>query len=267
MRASRVSGGAGAWLRAACLLAVSVQLACAAIQPARPPREIRLEQPLFQDLAIRGLAYRDERVAARRSELGAAEPVESPGPGSLVRRNKGSAVVIETYDSDELLRALQFALEDSGVARRVVPESRFAIDGVLLRAEPDTGIAQIARNIATGASMLWLAGSPFVGSVEAQVQLRVYVDGELSRTYQSSGRVNWQLSYQSAETIAQIKQRAKLEAARLAVRDTVVSIAQSPPADLDRPLPPFPSLKVPAGRSAPGTRPERKGERGGGESR
>jgi hypothetical protein len=231
-------------------------LACASVEPVLPASEAQLSEPLFQDLSIRGLNYRDERVAARKADSGyGVEPVNVGG--TVVRRNtKGSSVVFEAYDSDELLRTLQFALEDTGIARRIVPTSRASIDGVVLRAEPTTSLRRILWNVLNGGSLLWIAGGPFVGSVEAEVQLRVYIDGELSQKYQAIGQVNWMLSYQNPETIPQIKQRAQLEAARFAVREAVASIARNPPVDLARPLPPFPTVRCGVDKPERGAAPD-----------
>jgi hypothetical protein len=218
-------------------LFASLVLGCAGASPAfkAPPIEPR-ERPIFDAISIHGLVVRDERVASRTTAVGQSFGTAAAwGPGGTVTATGrgtaiGTSVTLEAFDSPALLRALQLSLEDSRIARRILPEStRFAIDGVFIRNEGATGAGGILWNVVNAGTLLMLFGGPFVGSVEIEVQLRVYDNGELLRTYPGIGRGNWWAIYQLINTIPQGKREAAIEAGQIAVGDAVARLAADPP--------------------------------------
>jgi hypothetical protein len=223
--------------RAELALLATLLMACAGASPAfKAPQIATLESPIFDAVSIHGLIVRDERVASRTTAVGqsfgSATAWGSGGTASATGQATaiGTAVTLEAFDNPALLRALQISLEDSRIARRILPEStRFAIDGLLVRNEGATGAGRILWNVVNAGTLLMLFGGPFLGSVEVEVQLRVYDNGELVRTYPGVGCGNWWAVYQLINTIPQGKREAAIEAGQVAVIDAVARLAADPP--------------------------------------
>lgn len=212
---------------------------CVSITPASTPARERAERPAFDAVSLSGLSLRDERIASRTEgsafsygssyATGHVGDLWGSAAGSSFGSAFGSTRTYEAFDNSELQKRLRLALEGSGVARRVLPEAPLRIEGVF-GGQPDTGVGRIIFNVLN--TFPFFATFPYLGSTEATVQLRLYHNDELLRTWVGTGRSNWSkfLGFTPLPSISseldQVRRRSMILAGHLAVDDAVGQIAR-----------------------------------------
>jgi hypothetical protein len=224
----------------ACVLLAPL-IACVSVSPAYRPVLDPLAAPVFEDVTVSGLVFRDERVKERTSSVGYATASSSGtatatspygtahghSSGSAYGTAVGASVKHETFDNYGLQDSLRRAIEDARLARRVVPEAPIRIEGVVLEAKAATGAGRILWNIFNSVTLLMLFGGPYLGSAEATVELRLYDNQELVAKYYGKGRGNWRAWYYGGlYTIPQGRHGAQVAAASVAVIEAVNNMAK-----------------------------------------
>lgn len=174
------------------LLATS-GLACASASPVTTKRLSSVDHPIFRDVAISGLVYRDERIAGRTQSTGVMVGAATGSRYSALSTASatGQSVAFESFDNDSLQAAFKRMLEDSRIARRVVQVNTVRIEGLIKRTDPSTGALRIIWNVFNAVSLLGLFASPYLGTYDAEIQLRVYDNEEMIGTYDGFGRAKW----------------------------------------------------------------------------
>lgn len=153
--------------------------------------------PLFESISIEGLVTRERRVAGRSSTRTAGfgtASVTNPyahqvSTTHINTTDYHSTTHYEYYDSDQLRQQVQRLIEDRRIARRVSSDSGVRIVGRVSRGA-DTGAGRITWNVLNCFGPC-LVGLPFLGSVTAEVELRVYRDDVCLGTYRGSGSATW----------------------------------------------------------------------------
>ncbi len=112
----------------------------------------------------------------------------------------------------------------------LVAKAPILIEGAITRVAPSTSPGRLAWNVLNTVSLLAFAGGPYLGSAQVEVQLRVYRNKELLRTYNGSGEAFWRAHFRPRDTVATGKRAATLSAAHVAIIDAVSHMAADPPA-------------------------------------
>lgn len=225
-------------LAAAAVAAASV--ACGTVTPGPAPEIPRLAQPLLGDVTLTGLVFEEFRAAGYSTSVSSgtgavyvpgtnAQPVQTH---TINTTDVATTTHMERFDDDSIQEELRFALEDQGVVRRFVPNARLHIQGRRVSGGATTGIGKIVWNVFDAVTLLSLVpGLPFLGDQEAQVELRVYYDGALVRTYRGTGSASWtKNAWGVVVELPPLKRNALSVATRGAVREAVVAMIESPPA-------------------------------------
>jgi hypothetical protein len=221
------------------LFALPVALACGTVTPG-PGREIpSLGRPLLGDVTLVGLVFERTREAGRSTSTHHgthqvyANPYTSPGvaPATVNTTHTSTTLHYERYDDDSIREALRYALEEKRVVRRFVPDARLRIEGRRVGGGASTGAGQMLWNVVNGVTLLSvLPGLPFLGSQEAEVELRVYWDDALVRSYRARGSASWSKNmWGIAVTLGSLRSQALHTASAVAARNAVVALVEDPP--------------------------------------
>jgi len=208
---------------------------CASVNPG-PLAEVPVyPKPVVEEISISGLTFRDERLAGRSVSSGVVTgstidtaTIEGPS-GTATRSTVGTlgshTETFETFENSELEGLLRTLIEDSKIARRVVPETALTVRGVILETNASTGPGKILWNILNTVSLLFFFGSPYLGTADATVQLRVYDAGEVVQRIEGHGTASWRLpGFGLMYTIGPTKRQAQIMAAGVATRDAVARL-------------------------------------------
>jgi hypothetical protein len=222
-------------------LILSLAVACGTVTPG-PGREIpTLPRPLLGDVTLVGLVFDGIREAGRSTHLstgrGSVYSVAGSGAnqvtatGTLNTTQVSTTTQMERYDDDSIQVALRYALEEKRVVRRFVPDGRLRIEGRRVSGGASTGAGQMLWNVVNGVTLLGLLpGLPFLGSQEAEVELRVYYDDELIRAYRGHGDASWRKNMWGIAIVLNQYRTATLNAASaVAARNAVVALIEDPP--------------------------------------
>ena len=227
-------------LRLVVALPLLLLASCAFVHEGRRPEVAPLARPLFEEVSLEGLVYRDERVAARASTSihsrrtgdasGYVSGPEGTAYGSLHAREQvvsgGSTVVYEAFDNDELSVVARRLLEDARIARRVVMVSDLRIEGYVDDVDASTGVLRTAWNVLDVVSFLALYGVPLTGSSEASVELRVYFQDELIGRYPGRGEASWTASF---FLMGGARRESRAAACEQALRHALAELVRRPP--------------------------------------
>lgn len=200
---------------------------CATVKPASTPRRVVNEKPLLSDVSISGLIIRDQRVAVRAESTGFGSAMasysgkHSSAIGSGIASGRNQSVVWEAYDNPILQEALKHAIENSHLAKKVVNDSDVSIEGNVLGIHPSTGFGKVSWNVFNTVSLLLMFGSPYLGSIDAEVELRLYEDGQLLAKSRGHGTADWLQHGYDNGWFWSIKNQAGILAGQLAVEDAV----------------------------------------------
>lgn len=227
-------------LRIAALAALAAtSIACGTVTPGPAPEIPRLVRPLLGDVTLTGLVFEDFRAAGYSTSVSSGvgslyTPGTSTTPGTTHTINTTDVATtthMERYDDASIQEELRFALEDQGVVRRFVPNARLHIQGRRVAGRATTGFGKMLWNALDGITLLSLVpGLPFLGDQAAEVELRVYWDGALVRSYRGEGTASWRKNaWGVAVELPGVKRSALAVATRGAVRDAVVAMIASPP--------------------------------------
>jgi hypothetical protein len=213
-------------------------LGCVSITPASTPILHRASRPAIDAVSVAGLTFRDEQMTKRtegsavaygssaaRANVGG---IRGSATGSSIGTAAASSRSYESFENRELQRGLRLALEESGIARRVIADAPFRVEG-LFQGEADTGAGRIIFNVFN--SIPLFGTLPYLGSTRATVQLRLYHEDELLGTWIGTGRSNWSKSLfftpglELSSTLAEVRNQSILLATQLAVQDAVARMA------------------------------------------
>jgi hypothetical protein len=229
--------------RAAILLfTLGFATACGTITPG-PSRAIpALERPVLGDVTLVGLVFENWRAAGETTRVttgtgNATATTSGYGTNALTTTGTANATQVSTttqmerYDDDSIQVALRYALEDRHVVRRFVPNSRLRIEGRRTSGGAATGAGTIAWDFVNAVTMLsFVPGLPFFGSQEADIELRVYYDDALLRSYHGHGTASWSKNgWGILRVIGDLRQSALNAASAVAARDAVVALIDDPP--------------------------------------
>jgi hypothetical protein len=223
------------------LLTLGFATACGTITPG-PGREIpALGRPVLGDVTLVGLVFESYREAGSNTSVttstGNAMATSGYGANAVTSTGTGYATEVTTstqlerYDDDSLQVALRYALEDRHVVRRFVPNSRLRIEGRRVRGGASTGAGEMAWNFVNAVSFLgFVPGLPFFGSQEADIELRVYYDDELLRSYQGRGSASWSKNaWGIFHVVGGLRRSALNAASAVAAYDAVAALIEDPP--------------------------------------
>lgn len=211
-----------------CLCVVVLCLAgCATVKPATIPRLDVSKSPVYPEISINGLIIRDERVALRSdstsfgSAMASYSGSHSSAFGSGLASGRNQSLVYEAYDNPILQETLKHAIENSRFAGRVVENSAVSIDGNVLAIHPSTNFGKMSWNVFNTVSLLLMFGSPYMGSVDAEIELRLYDKGQLLTTSRGNGTADWLQHGYDNTWFRGIKNQAGILAGQLAVEDAL----------------------------------------------
>jgi hypothetical protein len=223
------------------LFTLCIATACGTVTPGAGRAIPELQRPVLGDVTLVGLVFEGYREAgsSTRVTTGTGNATVTSGYGSNPYTTTGTAnstevtttTQMERYDDDSLQVALRYALEDRHVVRRFVPDSKLRIEGRRIGGGASTGAGKILWNVVDAVSLLGLVpGLPFLGSQEADIELRVYYDHELVRSYHGHGTASWSKNGWGILAVLNDYRQAALNAASgVAARDAVVALIEDPP--------------------------------------
>lgn len=224
------------------LLLVAVALlgtACGTITPESAPPYPRLPGPVLGDVSLVGLQVEDIRYAGTsRGVGGGSSRVYTPSPsgGAGTWSTVDTTVTTTTHhmervQTDAVRDALRIALENHGVVERFTPDARVRIEGRRIEGGASTGAGKVLWNVVNAVSLLGIVpGLPFLGEQEATVELRVYDDDRLVRTYTGEGSAAWSKNgWGIAIVLNQYRVRTLGAATAVAARKAVLALIQDPP--------------------------------------
>lgn len=206
--------------------------ACASVYPATMPKAIVSKSPVYPEVSITGLIVRDERMALRADSkafggaLASYSSAYSSTVGSGMASGRNQSVVWEAYDNPILQEVLRHSIEDSRLAGRVVKDFAISIEGNVLQMHPSTGFAKISWNVLNSVSLLFMFGSPYMGSMNAEIELRLYDNGKLLATSRGNGTADWVHHGCVDDWFHSIKHEAGILAGQLAVQDAVGNLME-----------------------------------------
>ena len=119
------------------------------------------------------------------------------------------------------------AVQDCLGAQKITRTAPVRLELKMVDVRNDTGAGRITWNVVNSALLLFLFGSPYLGSANATAEIRVYSGDEFLKAYQGKGRSDW-----VASGFAQVmfgRERSKSRAEHLAVVHAVETIAKDPP--------------------------------------
>lgn len=225
-----------------CLVLFAVSLAaCGTVTPG-PGREIpTLGQPLLGDVTLVGLVFENLRESgySTHTTVGSQQLYVNtqtsngavPTNGSVTTTNVATTRHFERYDDDSIQVALRYALEEKRVVRRFVPDAPLRIEGRRVAGGASTSAGWILWDVANTVTLLGLLpGLPYVGSQEAEVELRVYWDDALVRTYRGRGSASWSKNaWGIVPALGPLRSESLQAASAVATRNAVVALIEAPP--------------------------------------
>jgi hypothetical protein len=243
---------------AALVLVGLLGTACSSFSPGQITQVDRPSQPIFEEVSLQGLVFRDVRVAGHSvgssSSFGTTTTndathtpfgsLNTTGTGTTNSSGVSSSTHYETYDNYEVQDAFRREIEDKRIARRVVRGAHVRIEGHREAGGPSTGVGRMAWNTFNTITLLGLFGLPYLGSSDASVQLRVYEDHELIGSYEGHGKAYWRHTmYGIVPGLPGMRSGSTNLASHLATQDALARLVEDPPQlrrrpETDAPPPP-----------------------------
>jgi len=192
------------------------------VTPASSPPLVQANRPAFEAVVISGLSFQDQRLSSRSEGVASGYGVAQVGNVRGYSSGWGVAetATYEAYENTSLRQVLKRAIEDGKVARRVVSDAPTRIEGRILPSEDRSGAGRLLYDLFL--SLPTLGIFPWLGVTETAVELRIYHNDELVRTFTGTGRANWSAPLL---TIAVYNGQAAALARQLAVVDAVGQMA------------------------------------------
>lgn len=153
-----------------------------------------MSQPLFDSISLEGLVTRESRAAGRSSTITSGQVTASLNnsldTATFNTVDRHNTTHYEYYNSTALRDQLRRLIEDHRVARKVTRDSDVRVVGRVVSRGADTGAGRITWNVFNCLGPCFI-GLPFLGSVAADVELRVYRGDELLSVHRGTGSATW----------------------------------------------------------------------------
>jgi len=154
--------------------------------------------------------------------------LESQRPATVPPASRYDSVAVTglAFQGD-LQGTLTEALLNHRVTREVVSEAPVRIEGKMLSSAHDSSGGQIAWNVVNSVCLFFIFGGPYVGSTQANFEIRVYENGQHVGTTRGGGRASWAAVYAIGHNIPEGRKQALERAEDLSIWNAVESLARS----------------------------------------
>jgi len=192
--------------------------ACSYASPSNKSVQLSALKPILSETSLDRPLYQDSKASLQTVSKKDFGIVSTPNA-------KSSALALKAFDNASLTEVLKFSLEDSTAVQSIRDQSCYSIVARVVNTKTTTHPISSLWNTIHGVSMTWILGVlPYRGSLDVEVQLRMYKDGTLIGKYPGVANSTWGAHGNPFKNISKAKLKAFKVAAPIAVQNAVGSM-------------------------------------------